>query len=80
MASSERVLRLTSDLIDRILKEGRLPTLTEQRDNLLRVLDDEGDPGSDRRLSYRQLGAVVGAESEGAFNLLIEGMIDQQVC
>lgn len=67
---------LTRDLIDRIIGEDRLPTLSEQRDNLLRLLDSETEPGNIYNVTYDIAGAAVGAESDGSFDLLVRGMID----
>jgi hypothetical protein len=62
-------------LIRLILGEDRLPSLSEQADNVLRWLDSETEPGRYYFVSYDQIGSLIGAESEGAFDLLLGGMI-----
>jgi hypothetical protein len=58
----------------RILQEDRLPTMVEQRDNLLRWLGTELEIGPTYQFGYEGVGARVGSASPGAFQLLLESM------
>jgi hypothetical protein len=70
---------LDRSTIDRIVTEDRLPTISEQRDNLLRFLDRETEPDDYYQITFDHVGSVVGAESEGAFNLLVTGMVERRL-
>jgi len=75
MAASGKTPVLTDGMTLRILQENRLPTLTEQRDNLLRWFSTTVKIGPTYSFGYEGLGARVGAASAGAFQLLLESMI-----
>lgn len=74
MAASGKTPVLMDGMTLRILQEDRLPTLTEQRDNLLRWFATVGDIGPSHLFGYDGLGAHVGSASPGAFQLLLESM------
>ena len=65
---------LTDGMTLRILKEDRLPSLAEQRDNVLHWFRENVEMGYERGISWDVLGARVGSESAGAFMLLLESM------
>ncbi len=77
MGASGQVPVLTDGMTLRILQEDRLPSLVEQRDHLLRILGTEHEVGPTHSVSYGHFGARVGAASPGAFQLLLEGMLDE---
>jgi len=60
----------------RILTEDRLPSLGEQRDNLLLWFGKTVEVGPSYG-SWEILGARVGSDSQGTFGLLLEGMLTQ---
>jgi hypothetical protein len=68
---------LTDGVTIRILKEDRLPSLIEQRDNVLRWFHENVEMGTARGISWDVLGARVGTASPGAFQLLLESMLAQ---
>jgi len=74
MAASGKIPVLIDGMTLRILQEDRLPTLTEQRDNLLRWLGTVVEIGPSHSFGYDGLGARVGSASPGAFQLLLESM------
>lgn len=74
MAASAKIPVITDGMTLRILQEDRLPTLTEQRDNLLRWLGTELEIGPAYSFGYDGVGARVGSASPGAFLLLLESM------
>jgi hypothetical protein len=74
MAASGTTPVITDGMTLRILQEDRLPTLVEQRDNLLRWLGTELEIGPVYSFSYHGVGARVGSASPGAFQLLLESM------
>jgi hypothetical protein len=74
MAASGKTPVLMDGMTLRILKEDRLPNLTEQRDNLLRWFGTVGEIGPSHLFGYDGLGARVGSASPGAFQLLLESM------
>jgi hypothetical protein len=74
MAASGKPPILTDGMTLRILQENRLPTLAEQRDNLLRWFGTVVEIGPAHLFGYDGLGARVGSASPGAFLLLLETM------
>lgn len=70
---------LTNGMTERILRENRLPSLAEQRDNLLRWYRENVEMGCEYQISWQVLGAVIGSESPGAFMLLLESMRAQRL-
>lgn len=74
MESSGTTPVLKDGMTLRILQEDRLPTLTEQRDNLLRWFGTIQEIGPTYSFGYDGLGARVGSASAGAFRLLLESM------
>lgn len=78
MATTGQTPVLARDgMVLQILEEDRLPSLTEQRDNLLRWFENETDFNSFYAVGFDQIGAIVGAPSPGAFSLLLGGMVDR---
>lgn len=75
MTASGKTPVLKDGMTLKILKEDRLPNLTEQRDNLLRWFGSEVEIGPSYTFGYDGLGARVGSASRGAFQLLLESMI-----
>ena len=75
MEASSKMPFLTDGMTLRILNEDRLPSLAEQRDNLLRWFGENVEMGAARGISWEVLGARVGSESPGAFLLLLESML-----
>jgi len=65
MEASGKTPVLTDGMTLRILQEDRLPTLTEQRDNLLRWLGTVVEIGPAYTFGYDGVGARVGAASSG---------------
>jgi hypothetical protein len=59
----------------RILQENRLPSLAEQRDNLLLWFGKSVEIGPFFEIAWVSLGAKVGSDSSGAFKILLEGMV-----
>ena len=74
MESSGTTPVLKDGMTLRILQEDRLPTLTEQRDNLLHWFGAIKEIGPSHSFGYYGLGARVGSASAGAFRLLLESM------
>jgi hypothetical protein len=74
MAASGKTPVLRDGMTLRILQEDRLPSLAEQRDNLLRWFGNDVEIGRSNSIGYEGLGAHVGSASPGAFQLLLEGM------
>lgn len=74
MAEPGKIPIVTDGMTLRILQEDRLPTLTEQRDNLLRWFGAVVEIGPAYSIGYEGLGARVGSASPGAFQLLLESM------
>jgi hypothetical protein len=74
MEASGQTPVLTDGMTLRILEENRLPTLVEQRDNLLRWLGTDLEIGPTYAFGYDGVGARVGSPSSGAFQLLLESM------
>lgn len=77
MAASNARPVLTDGMTLRILQEDRLPSLSEQRDNLLRWLGYEVEIGRTHSFGHGGLGARVGSASAGTFRLLLQGMVDE---
>jgi hypothetical protein len=77
MAASGKTPVLTDGMTLRILQEDRLPSLAEQRDNLLRWLGKDVEIGRAYLVGYESHGARVGSASAGAFQLLLESMLAQ---
>ncbi len=75
MASSSKTPVLKDGMTLRILQEDRLPSLAEQRDNLLRWFGEEVEIGRAYSIGYQGHGARVGSASRGAFELLLESMV-----
>ena len=75
MAASGKPPVLKDGMTLRILQEDRLPSLTEQRDNLLRWFGKDVEIGRAYPIGYEGLGARVGSASPGAFRLLLESMV-----
>jgi hypothetical protein len=75
MAAAGKTPVLTDGMTLRILQEDRLPSLAEQRDNLLRWFGSEVEIGPAHAFGYDGLGARVGSASPGAFRLLLETMM-----
>jgi hypothetical protein len=79
MAASGKMPVLTDGMTWRILQENRLPSLAEQRDNLLRWLADHVEFDRAVSFGYEGLGARVGSASPGAFQLLLESMLSDGI-
>jgi hypothetical protein len=77
MEASGQTPVVTDGMTLRILQEDRLPPLIEQRDNLLHWLGKEHEIGLMYSFGYHGVGARVGSASMGAFQLLLEGMLDE---
>ena len=75
MATASKTPVLTDGMTLRILQEDRLPSLSEQRDNLLRWFADHVEIGRAVSFGYEGLGARVGSASPGAFQLLLESIM-----
>jgi hypothetical protein len=74
MAATGQIPVIKDGMTLRILQEDRLPTLTEQRDNLIRWMGTEVEIGPAYSVGYTEMGARIGAPSPGAFKLLLESM------
>jgi hypothetical protein len=63
----------------RILREDRLPSLAEQRDNLLRWLGKDAEIGRTHPVFWEISGARVGSESPGVLRILLESMLSNNL-
>jgi hypothetical protein len=71
MAASGQTPIVKDGMTLRILQEDRLPTLSEQRDNLVHVLGTEMEIGPMQTIAYSQFGARIGSASPGALESMI---------
>ena len=76
MAAAGSTPVLTNGLTLRILQEDRLPTLSEQRDNLLRWFGNV-EVGPIHSIGYHGLGARIGCVSRGTFQILLESALGE---
>lgn len=74
MGESGSVPAITDGMTLRILQEDRLPSIVEQRDNLLRWFGTNFEIGASYNFGYDGVGARVGSASPGAFKLLLESL------
>jgi len=77
MEASGKTAVITNGMTLRILKEDRLPSFAEQRDNLLRWFGEDHEIGRTYGIAWDGLGARVGSDAPGAFQLLLEGMLSE---
>jgi hypothetical protein len=68
---------LTRELIDRILREDRLPSLLQQQDNLLIWLEKETDVDGRYQIDFDGVGGIIGSSSRGTFIRVLEEMVNR---
>ena len=75
MEASSKIPAVTNGMTLRILREDRLPSFAEQRDNLLRWFGEDHEIGRTYGIAWDGLGARIGSDAPGTFRLLLEGML-----